>query len=95
MYNLFLHSPLVAVELLWTAVKLRVHVWHLREKVNGDKRDQKTKGNQRLLKEKEGRDMCVYVVSMYDVQISPELFGTVVRASCSQSIDPWLRSLHM
>lgn len=35
--------------------------------------------------------MCVYVMSMYEVQISPQVFGTVICVSCSQPTDPWLK----
>lgn len=75
--------------------KTYAHVWHLGKEGRGDKRDQKKKKAKRR-RAKEAKDtMCFYVVSMYDVQIRPELFGTTVRASCSLPADPWLRLLHM
>ena len=78
-------------------------MWHLRKKGKEDERDPKEEEEE----EEEGKTgeskqrrrrtprVCVCVVTMYDVQISPELFGTMVRASCSQPTDPWLRFLHM
>lgn len=50
---------------------------------------------ERQVKANEAKDtMCICMGSMYDEQISPEVFGTMVCASCSQSTDPWLRFLH-
>lgn len=69
-------------------------IWEGKEKDLWETK-RRTRQNQGKSKQRRRRTQCVSTWWWNDVQISPELFGTMVHISCSQPTDPWLRLLHM